>query len=111
MFRIYLLGTMSQGCRLFKWCGNLHVGHYVARVQAFLAESKPTCLALCCDVQAVYAFLKPTCQELCCRGEVCLGGGGTYLLSTVLQGCRLIKRCRNLPAWHCVATCRLFTRF
>ena len=27
---------------------------------------------------------------------------GTYLLGTVLQGCRLFNICRNLPARHCV---------
>ena len=26
----------------------------------------------------------------------------------MLQGCRLFKRFRNLPAGHCVAGCRLF---
>ena len=40
---------------------------------------------------------------LCCRGAGCLSGVGTYLPGIVLQGCKLFKRCRNLPAWHCVA--------
>ena len=30
----YLLGTVGQGCRLFKLCWNLPAGHYVAEVQA-----------------------------------------------------------------------------
>ena len=40
-------------------------------------------------------------QKLCCRGAGCLSGVGTYLPGTVLQGYRLFKRCRNLPAGHC----------
>ena len=28
---------------------------------------------------------------------------GNYLRGMVLQGCRLLKRCQNLPARHCVA--------
>ena len=38
-----------------------------------------------------------------CRGAVCLSCVGTYLAGTILQGCRLLKQCRNLPARHCVA--------
>ena len=63
----------------------------------------------------------PTCRALVCRDAGCLSVVGTYLLDTVLQGCRLFKRCqtylpgtvlqgcrllkwcRNLTAWHCVA--------
>ena len=37
------------------------------------------------------------------QGAGCLSGFGTYLPCTVLQGCRLFKRCGNLPAEHCVA--------
>ena len=48
---------------------------------------------------------EPTCQLLCCRGACCLSGVRTYLLGTVLQGCRLVKQCQNLPASHCVAGC------
>ena len=33
---------------------------------------------------------------------------GTYLPGTVLQGCRLFKRCLNLPAGHCVAIVQAF---
>ena len=46
---------------------------------------------------------EPTCQALCCKGAGCLSCVRTYLPGTVLQGCRLFKRCWNLPAWHCVA--------
>ena len=76
---------MLQECRLFKQCQNLHAEHCDA------------------EVQAVYAVSEPTCQALCCRGAGCLNGIGTYLLGTVLQRCRLFKRCRDLPARHCVA--------
>ena len=34
--------------------------------------------------------------------EACLNCVGTYLPGTVLQGCRLSKQCRNLPAGNCV---------
>ena len=50
-------------------------------------------------VQAVKAVLEPTCPALCAG---CLINVRTYLPS-VLQGCRLFKRCQNLPARQCVA--------
>ena len=40
--------------------------------------------------------------------EGCLNCVGTYLPITVLQGCRLYKRCRNLPARHCVIVVKAF---
>ena len=46
---------------------------------------------------------EPTCKALCCRGAGCSSGVRTYLPGTVLQGCRLFKRCWNLPAGHGVA--------
>ena len=82
--RTYLLGTVLQGCRLFKHCRNLPTRHCFAGVQAGLAMSEPTCRALCYS------------------GAGCLSGVGTYLPGTVLQWCRLFKRCWNLPAAHCV---------
>ena len=82
--RTYLPGTMLQGCRLFKQCRSLPAVHCVAGVQTVSAMSLPTCLALCCS------------------GADCLSGVRTYLRGTVLQGCRLFKRCRNLPTGHCV---------
>ena len=45
---------------------------------------------------------EPTCRPLCYSGADCLSGVGTYLPGTVIQGCRLFKGCRNLPAGHCV---------
>ena len=44
---------------------------------------------------------EPTCRALCYSGADCLSCVRTYLPCTVLQGCRLYKRCRNLPAGHC----------
>ena len=40
---------------------------------------------------------------LCCRAAGCFSGVGTYMPVTVLQGCRLFKRCRNLFAMLSVA--------
>ena len=45
---------------------------------------------------------EPTCRALCYSDAGCLSIVGTYLPRTVLQGCRLYKRCWNLPARHCV---------
>ena len=71
--------------RLLKRCQDLPAGHCVAAVQA------------------VSAVMEPTSRALCCRGAVCLSSVGTYLSGTVLQGCRLLKRCQNLLGRHCVA--------
>ena len=53
-------------------------------------------------VQAVLTMSEPTCRALCYSGADCLSSVGTYLPGTVLQWGRLFKRCRNLPAMHCV---------
>ena len=53
---------------------------------------------------------EPTCQALCCKGAGCLSCVRTYLPGTVLQGCRLFKRCQILNAGHCVVGYRLFKR-
>ena len=137
--RVCLPGTVLQWCRLFKRCKNLPAGHCVTVVKAVLAMSESTCRTLCysdagclsnvrnylpgtvmqgcrlfkrCQnlpaghcvtvVKAALAMSEPTCQALCCRGADCWGSVGTYQVGTVLQGCRLFKRCRNLPAVHCV---------
>ena len=76
---------MLQGCRLFKGCRNLPAGHCVAGVQSVKTVSEATCWALCC------------------KGAGCLSSVGTYLPGTVLPGCRLFKRCWNLPGGPCVA--------
>ena len=88
----YLLGTVWQGCKLFKRCQNLSTEHCGA------------------GVQAVYAVSEPTSHALLGRGAGCFSIVGTYLQGTVLQGYELFKRCWNLPPGHCVAGCRLFKR-
>ena len=52
--------------------------------------------------KAVKTVSEPTCPSLCCRSAGCFSNIGTYLPGTVLQRCRLYKRCQNLPAGHCV---------
>ena len=78
------MGTSLQCCRLFKRCQNLPAGHCVTVVKAVLAMSESTCRALCYS------------------GKDCLSCVRTYLPGTVLQGCRLFKRCQNLPTRHSV---------
>ena len=75
---------MVQWCRLLKRCRNLPAGHCVTVVKAVLAVSESTCLTLCYSDAG------------------CLSNVRNYLPCTVLQGCRLFKRCKNLPAGHCV---------
>ena len=75
---------MLQWCRLFKQSQNLPAGHCVT------------------VVQAVEAVSEPTCRALCYSGADCLSRVRTYLQGTVLQWCRLLKQCQNLPAGHCV---------
>ena len=121
----YLLGTVLQGCRLFKRCQSLPAGHCDAGVQAVKAVLEPTRQHCVAGVQTVQAVSEPTCRALCCRGTDCLSGvgtcllgtvcwgagclssGRTYLPGTVLQECKLLKQCLNLHAGHCVAGCRL----
>ena len=75
---------MLQWCSLFKRCQNL--------------PARP-CVAV---VQNVKEVSEPTYRALCYRVAGCLSNVGTYLPSTVLQWCRLFKRCWNLPTEHCV---------
>ena len=82
--RTYLPGTVLQGCRLFKQCQNLPTRHCVT------------------VVQTVKAVSEPTCRTQCYSGEGCINNVRVYLPGTVLQWCRLFKRCQNLPARHCV---------
>ena len=82
--RIYLPRTVLQVCRLLMKWQKLPAGHCVTVVKAVLAMSESTCRALCYS------------------GADCLSGVKTYLPGTVLQVCRLFKRCLNLPAGHCV---------
>ena len=53
-------------------------------------------------MQTVEVVSEPTRWALCFSGAGCLSGVKTYLPGTVLQGCRLFKRCQYLPAGHCV---------
>ena len=46
---------------------------------------------------------EPTCRALCYSDAGCLSIVRTYLLGTVLQGCRLLYDCLNLPIMYCVA--------
>ena len=80
----YLLGTVLEWCRLFKQCQNLPAWHCVA------------------GVWTVLAMLEPTWGALCYSGADCLSNVRIYLPVTVLQECMLFKRCKILPAWHCV---------
>ena len=100
--RTYLLGTVLQLCRMFKRCQNLPAGHCVTVVQAVTGVSEPTCRALCYRVADILVVSEPTCRAMCYRVADCLSGVRTYLPGTVLQGCRLHKQYRNLPAGHCV---------
>ena len=74
----YLLDTVGQGCRLFKQCWNLPPGHCWAGVKAVKMAGEPTS-------QAMWGSFAG-----------CLSGVGTYLLSTVEQGCRLFQWCQIL---------------
>ena len=49
-------------------------------------------------VKAVLAMSESTFRALCYRDAGCKSGVGTYLRGTVLQCCRLFKKCQNLPA-------------
>ena len=116
--RTYLPGTELQWCRLFKQCLSLPAGHCVTVVKAVLAMSESTCQALCCRlfkqyqnlpaghcvtvVKAVLAMSGSTWRALCYSDVGCLSGVWFYLPGTVLQWWRLLKRCQNLPAGHCV---------
>ena len=61
-------------------------------------------------MQAVIALSEPTYHALCCRGAGCFSNGRIYLPGSVLQWCRLFKRCLNLPPRHLLQWGRLFKR-
>ena len=54
------------------------------------------------SVAGCFSNVRTYLPALCYSGADCLSGVGTYLPGTVLQWGRLFKRCRNLPALHCV---------
>ena len=118
--RTYLLGTVLQGCRLFKRCQNLPDRHCVYRgagcfsgVSTYLlgtvlqgcslAVSEPTCRALCCWGAGCLSNVQTYLPGTVLQGAGCLSGVRTYLQGSVLQGCMLFKRSQNLPAENCVA--------
>ena len=76
------MGTLLQGCRLFKRCPKLPAWHYVAGVQAVKSVWEPSAWHCVAGVQAVKTVSKPTIWALCCM---------------------LFKRFGNQPAEHCVA--------
>ena len=103
--RIYLPGTVLQGCRLLKKCQKLPAGHCVTVVKAVLAMSESTCQAQCYSGEACLSNIRvylPGTVLQCNSDADCLSSVRTYLPGTVLQWCRLLKRCQNLPAGHCV---------
>ena len=123
----YLPGTVLQWGRLFKQCRNLPAVHCVTVVKAVLAMSESTCQALCysgkgclrsvrtylpgtcvAGVKTVSAMSEPTCWALGYSGEGCCSNVGVYVTGTVLQGCRLFKRCWNIPATTVLQCCMLF---
>ena len=90
---LYLPGTVLQGCRLLKQCRNLPAKHFVAGVQDVLVVPEPTCRALCCRGAGCLNSVATFLSALCCRNTGCLSRVGTYLLGTLLQRCRMFKRC------------------
>ena len=58
----------------------------------------------------VQASQEAHCSEREREKEGCLNGIGTYMPGTVLTGCRLFKRSRNLPASTVLQGCRRFKR-
>ena len=69
----YFAGTVGQGCRLSSKAQYQPPGHCGTRVQAVIAVSEPTSVALWG------------------RGAGCLSIVGTYLSGTVGQWCRLFN--------------------
>ena len=59
-------------------------------------------------LQTVKPVSEPSSWALLGKGAGCLSDVRTYLQGTVGQGCRLLKRCGNLPPGHCGAGMRLF---
>ena len=90
----------DAGC--LKHCWNLPARHCVTGLQAVIALSEPTYHALCCRGAGCFSngrtYLPGSVLQWCRL----FNGVGTYLPGTVLQWGRLFKRCRNLPAVHCV---------
>ena len=97
----YLLALCCRGAAV-KAVSQPICGHCVAGVQLCKRcrnRFAGTVLQACSCLSDVGTLL----PALCCRGAGCLSSVGTYLPGTVLQGCRLFKRCWNLPPRHCGA--------
>ena len=109
--RTNLLGTVLQGCRLFKGLGSYlpalacrdagwlsGVGTFLlgtvglgSRLFKWCWKLPPGhCGAGCLSSVGTYS------PALWGRGADCLRGVGTYLLSTAGQRCRMLKRCQFL---------------
>ena len=58
--------------------------------------SEPTCQALCYSGADFLSNVKTYLPALCYSGVI------IYVPGTVLQGCRLLKKCQKQPAGHCV---------
>ena len=78
---------MLQGCRLFKQCGNLPAGPYIAKVQAVSAVLEPTCPDTVLQWCSLIKWFRNLRAGHCVAG--CLIGVETYLPGTVFQvaGC------------------------
>ena len=87
---------------MFKQYQNLHAGHCVTVVKDVLAMSEPTYRALCYGGAGCLSNVGVYLPHCFYSGESCFSNVGVYLPGTVLQGCRLFKRCQNLPAGQCV---------
>ena len=79
------MGTVGQGCRLFRQCWNIHPRNLCDRGAGSLSS----------DGNYVRGTVWQGCRLLKCVG--------TYLPGTVGQGCMLFKRHRKLPPRHCRA--------
>ena len=108
--RIYLLGTVLQGCRLLKGSGNLPTGHCGAVVQAVLQVSEPTSHGLWGRGAGCLSGVGTSLPCTVLQVAGCLSGVGTSLPCTVGQVCRLFKWCWNQPPMHLGQVCRLFKR-
>ena len=91
---------MGQGCRLFKWCQNLPPGHCGAGCRLFKQFQNLPSGHSGVGMKDDKAVSEPSSRALLGRAANCKTGVGTFLLGTVGKGCRLFKRCQNLPPGH-----------
>ena len=93
--------TVGQGCRLFKRCWNIPTKHFIAGVQAVEEVSKPTCQDMRCSGVGCLSGIGTYLPGTVLQGSGCLSSVGTYMLGTLLQVCRLLKQRQNLSPEHC----------